>query len=293
MLDAARELWQWTVDNRGVLFLTTVAAFAHLHYDQHGPPAKLLILPTLAIIIFLVVPWAASLLYDVSDTAAKIVAGIGAVVALAPAMFWAHGQLVLDKGQSARRILAVDPSPLVVCSLVGLALVMLASWKGRFDLDAWGMGLGDVRWWRRPVGILLALIAVGIPTTAWLFPEFVSFYPRYAPARESPDVVALLQYQLAMGIYMFCWEYFFRGFMLFGLARHFGPVAAILLQASPFFLLHDAKPEPELISSWFGGILVGWLSWRSKSFWPSFLLHWIMYATMEVSAFVMRHHLLG
>ena len=53
--------------------------------------------------------------------------------------------------------------------------------------------------------------------------------------------------------------------------------------------VHDNKPEPEMISSWFGGILMGWLCWRAKSCWPSFLLHWIMYATMEVSAFVLRY----
>ncbi|HHO53110.1 MAG TPA: CPBP family intramembrane metalloprotease [Deltaproteobacteria bacterium] len=297
MLNAARDLWQWTVEHRWLLFLTTVAAFGHLHYDQHGPPAKLLILPSLAVIIFLVVPWAAALIHDVRDKQAVSVAILGGLIALAPAMFWAHGNTLIavspegmwGSGPSARRILADDPMPLVVGALVGLGLILLASWKGKLDLHAWGLGLGDVRWWSRPVFILLALIAIGIPLTAWLFPEFVSYYPRYVPARVRPDVVALLQYQLAMGIYMFCWEFFFRGFMLFGLMRYMGPAPAILMQAYPFFLLHDAKPEPELISSWFGGIGVGWLAWRSRSCWPSFLLHWIMYMTMELSAFVLRH----
>ena len=72
------------------------------------------------------------------------------------------------------------------------------------------------------------------------------------------------------------------------LVRGLGPVAAIIIQAYPFFLLHQHKPEPEMISSWFGGILMGWLCWRAKSAWPSFLLHWVLYTTMEVTAFIAR-----
>ncbi|MBX2799565.1 MAG: CPBP family intramembrane metalloprotease [Myxococcales bacterium] len=284
MIDAARELWTWTVENRWVLFLATVAAFSQLQYEEHGPPARLLVLPSLAIIVFLVIPWVASVLHDVRDKLAVFLAVAAGVVVLVPNMYWAHFP-------GGRKELIQDPTMLVLGAGIGLLLVIAASWRGNFDAGAWGLGLGDVKWWSKPVVVLLVLIGVGIPLTAYFFPEFIKYYPRYRPSRIEPNVVALLQYQLAMGIYMFCWEYFFRGFMLFGLARTTGPVAAIIIQAYPFFLLHDAKPEPELISSWFGGILVGWLAWRGKSAWPSFLLHWIMYSTMEVSAFVGRHYL--
>ncbi len=284
MIAPVRELWSWVVEHRQVLLLGTVAAFSQLQYAAHGPPAKIFIVSTFAIWSFLAIPWAATVFVDVQDRLARGLAGLAIAAALVPALYWAHMP-------GARRAISQDPTLLVAGSGIALVLVVLASLRGRLDVREWGLGFGDVGWWSRPVLILLALIGVGIPIAAWFFPELVQFYPRYRPARLGPDLAGLLQYQVAIGVYMFCWEYFFRGFMLFGMARYFGPVASILIQAYPFFLLHEGKPEPELISSWFGGILVGWLAWRAKSAWPSFLLHWVLYASMEITAYIFRHHL--
>lgn len=285
MTAAIRELWAWMGENRGVLALATVAAYSQLHYAKHGMPPKLLILPSIAVLVFLVIPLASAVAHDARSAGVRWIAIGAGLAALAPMVAWGHG---------GRKALAINAPTLLVAPAAGLLLVLLlVGWRSRFDFASWGLGLGDVRWWTRPVGWLLALIVIGIPIVAVSFPEFVSYYPRYKPSRVQPDVLALLKYQLAIGIYMFSWEFLFRGFMLFGLARYTGPVAAILLQAYPFFLLHDIKPEPELIASWFGGILVGWLSWRAKSMWPSFLLHWVQYSAMEISAFVVRHGLVA
>ena len=283
MMAAARELIAWLGEHRAVLGLATVAAYPQLHYAVHGPPAHVVVLPALSILVFLVIPWSAAVLHDLPaqrGRSPKALAAAAGLVALAAAIAWGHG---------ARRAILHAPDPLVLAAVVSLLLVLAASRRG-FDPSAWGLGPGEIRWWSRPVLVVLVVLAVAIPVTVALFPEFASFYPRYRPARVQADAIALVQYQLAMGVYMFCWEFFFRGFMLFGLARYTGPVAAILLQAFPFFVLHHAKPEPELISSWFGGVVVGWLAWRAKSVWPTFLLHWAMYATMEISAFVTRHY---
>ncbi|MEQ1507368.1 MAG: CPBP family intramembrane glutamic endopeptidase [Myxococcota bacterium] len=290
---AARELWTWVRAHAWVLFLCTVAAYAHQHYSEHGPPAHLLILPGLAVSMFFAFPLWAAIVHDVSattdpplptrrhDPLALGLASLGAAVALAPALVWGYAPA------ATKTALKDDPRMLVVGAGLGAALVLAAALRGKVDLGRWGLGFGDVRWWSRPVGFLLVLVFVGIPLVAWMFPEFVAFYPRYKPARTA--LLPLIEYELAMGVYMFCWEFLFRGYMLFGLARVVGPFAAIVIQCWPFFLLHADKPEPELASSWFGGLLVGWLCWRARSMWPSFLLHWVMYATMEVTAFALRN----
>lgn len=279
MIETVRELWAWTRQHAWMLFLATVAAYSQLHYDLYGPPAHLIILPSLALIVFLVLPTWAAVVHDSSDLGAMGLAGIGVASAMAPALIWAYHP-------AGKAWLKDDSTALAVGAVLGVVLVVAAMARGKVPWSAWGLGLGDVRWWSRPVGILLVAILVCIPIVVWMFPEFAEFYPRYKPARTS--VVALVEYELAMGIYMFCWEYYYRGFMLFGLGRTLGPVAAIVVQAYPFFLLHQHKPEPEMISSWFGGILMGWLCWRAKSAWPSFLLHWVLYTTMEVTAFIAR-----
>jgi uncharacterized protein len=71
------------------------------------------------------------------------------------------------------------------------------------------------------------------------------------------------------------WEFIFRGWILFGYARKFGP-EALWLQAVPFALVHIGKPEVETLSTIFGGFAFGWVAWRTRSFvWP-FLIHWFI-----------------
>jgi membrane protease YdiL (CAAX protease family) len=71
------------------------------------------------------------------------------------------------------------------------------------------------------------------------------------------------------------WEFFFRGWILFGYARKFGP-DALWLQAVPFALAHIGKPEVETLSTIFGGFAFGWVAWRTRSFLYPFLIHWFI-----------------
>ncbi len=74
---------------------------------------------------------------------------------------------------------------------------------------------------------------------------------------------------------LFSWEFLFRGWLLFGFARKFGP-EAIWLQAVPFALAHIGKPELETLSTIFGGFAFGWVAWRTKSFVYPLLIHWFV-----------------
>ena len=74
---------------------------------------------------------------------------------------------------------------------------------------------------------------------------------------------------------LFSWEFFFRGWLLFGFAYKFGP-EAIWLQAVPFALAHIGKPEFETLSTIFGGFAFGWVAWRTKSFVYPLLIHWFV-----------------
>lgn len=74
---------------------------------------------------------------------------------------------------------------------------------------------------------------------------------------------------------LFGWEFFFRGWILFGYARKFGP-EALWLQAVPFAMAHIGKPEIETLSTIFGGFAFGWVAWRTKSFLYPFLIHWFI-----------------
>lgn len=73
-------------------------------------------------------------------------------------------------------------------------------------------------------------------------------------------------------ILVLCTEFFFRGFMLFGLEKKFGRYSA-LIQAFPYMLIHLYKPWPELYFSFFAGIALGLINLRSRSVIPSIIIH--------------------
>ena len=102
-----------------------------------------------------------------------------------------------------------------------------------------------------------------------------------------------------MGFYMFCWEFFFRGFLLFGLQKsRLGSWGAVIVQALLFALLHwssdpnASKPLAEVASALPGGIILGILALRTRSFVYGFLAHWAISLTLDViflAPFIFRH----
>lgn len=104
-----------------------------------------------------------------------------------------------------------------------------------------------------------------------------SYYNARAP--ENP---LFLVYITAVDL--FGWEFIWRGFMLFGLARLLGPGPAIFLQAVPFAYMHLGKPEIETLSTIFGGAAFGFVAWRTNSFVYPFFIHWYIASFTQLIA---------
>ncbi len=130
--------------------------------------------------------------------------------------------------------------------------------------------------------VAIAMIAVaGRADFQAYYPYFARFTADYggvAPAGRGLEVVSEKPFVFAYawfayGFYMFGWEYFFRGYMLFGLQRSIG-LWAVVVQAIAFGIMHIGKPIPEVIGSFIAGIVLGLIALNSKSFFPAFVLHW-------------------
>ena len=74
-------------------------------------------------------------------------------------------------------------------------------------------------------------------------------------------------------LYYIAWEFFFRGFILFGLKTKFGAINAILIQTISSCLVHIGKPEGEIIGSIIVGVIFGVIVLRTRSIWYVVLLH--------------------
>jgi uncharacterized protein len=78
-------------------------------------------------------------------------------------------------------------------------------------------------------------------------------------------------------------EFFFRGFVVHGLAPRFG-YAAVFVMIVPYNMIHYGKPMPEALAAIAGGIVLGTLSLKTRSIWWGAALHISIAATMDLCA---------
>lgn len=168
------------------------------------------------------------------------------------------------------------------------ALLLVALRQSGADLSRWGIGLGDWRWWLPHHGVLLAALVPVLMATTWLVKPLADYYPMYKPART--DLAAFGVSHLGIALDFVGWEFLFRGFMLFGMARRGDALGAVLFQVFPFFILHQVKPEIEFTSSFVGGIFAGWFCLRAGSFFPLFVIHVTMMTVVGFTSFLMRNY---
>ncbi|MEO0126991.1 MAG: CPBP family intramembrane glutamic endopeptidase [candidate division WOR-3 bacterium] len=134
----------------------------------------------------------------------------------------------------------------------------------------YGIRIGDYKVWAKDI-LLILCIMIPIVLIAFKFTNFKSVYPLSHTARRG--INNLLIYEFVHLCYMFGWELFFRGFMLFGLSKKIDHRLAILIQTIPFALLHYRKPPLEAYGSIIAGIFLGIIAIRGKSFLPCAILH--------------------
>lgn len=167
-----------------------------------------------------------------------------------------------------------------------LVPVLVAKFGTKEKLSDYGVQLGNQKLGWRVTGIAWILMIPVVILAVIAYPPFVAKYPLCKVVASSWQ--AFLPYQLAYGVYMFSWEFFFRGFMLFGLERKFGNYS-ILIQTIPFAVMHYSKPLPEALGSIIAGVLLGVLALETRSFIYGAAIHWLVAMTMDVVAVAFQH----
>jgi uncharacterized protein len=152
--------------------------------------------------------------------------------------------------------------------LLGLPVMWLKLVQHGRMVDV-GLTLASPRSWIR---WLLPLAAVALPLVfvATRIPSIHAAYPRLAQARSEPWL--LVPSTVAFAGYGLAWEFFFRGFLLFGLKAHVHRWS-IVLQAIPCALMHIGKPSLEGLASFPAALLFGAIAYRTGSIVPGWLLH--------------------
>lgn len=155
-------------------------------------------------------------------------------------------------GRSPDAMLATAVERFVLFGLIPFGVVVAAF---RDRPGRYGLTLGDWRW---GAGLAIAGCAVMTPIVLWFasLPDVRAFY--------GPSTAPLGQLVITNAIDLTATEFAFRGFLMLTLVRLIGPFG-VLVATMPFVFSHLGKPELELFSTLGGGLVYGWLAWRTRS----------------------------
>ena len=156
----------------------------------------------------------------------------------------------LGRAPEATRAMALERVALY--GLVPLAVIVLVF---RDRPARYGLTLGG---WRVGLPLVVAGCVLMTPVVLW-FAGLAEVRAYYAPSVEPlPGLVLTNALDLSAA------EFLFRGFLTLTLVRAIGPLG-VLVGTLPFVFAHLGKPELELFSTLGGGLVYGWLAWRTRS----------------------------
>ncbi len=191
--------------------------------------------------------------------------------------------------------------------LLGLIPFLTLRWLARREPGlgqelGLGTGIGDWRYGLRGSALLLGIM-VPVIFVASRDPAFYKYYPLsewlaskavdYVNSGQPSDWLAwLVIFEVCYAIYFLGWEYFFRGFLAFGLHARMG-VMGIFVGNIPFALMHANKPFAEAMGSIVAGVALGLFALRARSFWYAWAVHVVAALSMDLFALERRISLGG
>ena len=131
------------------------------------------------------------------------------------------------------------------------------------NLSDYGLQLGDYKLG----GIITGICVLGLVGIMYFGASIESLSTFYSKP------INMVAYIIINAIILFSWEFFFRGWLMFSFKKY--KHWAIVIQTIPFVLVHITKPPIEMLLTIPAGLIFGWITYRTKSIIPAFLIHWI------------------
>lgn len=212
-----------------------------------------------------------------------------ALVFLAPALFaWklsANVHFSLSSDQELNKFwnhIVYWPFKLVV---VGVCIWVI--WK-LLENDQNFYGFSTNNFQLKPY-LTMLLIMVPLVAAAATQKDFLAMYPKLSNVQffleENNSWVYKLLYELSYGSDFVSIELFFRGFLILAFVKWAGK-ETILPMAVFYCTIHFGKPLGECISSFLGGIILGVITYRTKTILGGLIVHLGIAWLMELAGFI-------
>jgi hypothetical protein len=175
--------------------------------------------------------------------------------------------------------------PLRLVIMIGILYII---WR-MFDRDQpfYGITTPTVKW--KPY-ILMLLVMVPLVAAASTQPDFLAMYPKMKIITGVYNDAGItwwhkLIFELSYGSDFIGIELFFRGFLVLAFIKWAGK-DAILPMACFYCTIHFGKPLGECISSFFGGIVLGVISYHTRSVLGGLMVHLGIAWMMEIGGYI-------
>jgi hypothetical protein len=151
----------------------------------------------------------------------------------------------------------------------------------------WGLTTSNFQWQPYALMLLIMLPLIAFASTQ---SDFLHTYPKLKQVAFINDHVRTswpykLLFEASYGIDFLTIELFFRGFLVLAFVRYVG-ADAILPMAVFYCSIHFGKPVFECISSFFGGILLGIIAYRTQSILGGIMVHVGIAWMMEIGGYL-------
>ena len=152
--------------------------------------------------------------------------------------------------------------------------------------NVYGLATREFYW--TPYALLLLFM---LPLIAWAAfqPDFLESYPRLRPEYVKTNYWQWFSvYEpLYLGEFI-ALEWFFRGFLVVGMVQLIGH-RAVLPMAIIYCVFHFGKPMGECIGSLFGGYILGFIAYSTRSVWGGIIVHMGVALLMDLFAILSLH----
>jgi hypothetical protein len=167
--------------------------------------------------------------------------------------------------------------------LTVMLMALFFLWK-TFDRDQSFYG-SSVRGFKPGPYLFMLLLMLPLIALAAFQPDFREMYPKFLHlswfSEGKGTWLDKLFYEISYGSDFVSIEFFFRGFLVLAFIKWAGK-DAILPMAMFYCTIHFGKPLGECISSFFGGIFLGVITYHTKTIWGGLIVHlgiaWMMEA---------------
>ncbi|HUQ64511.1 MAG TPA: CPBP family intramembrane glutamic endopeptidase [Flavitalea sp.] len=171
--------------------------------------------------------------------------------------------------------------------LLGITMALFLIWKWQGDEQGfYGFTLKNFK--PQPY-LMMLLIMVPLVAAASTQPDFLAVYPKMKNIAGLGSAASGIQrkilFELSYGSDFVTIELFFRGFLVLAFSKWAGR-DAILPMAVFYCTIHFGKPMGECISSFFGGMILGVVTYHTRTIFGGLMVHLGIAWMMEIGGFI-------